>query len=163
MVKANKPKQQIEASEDGDKSWTGSEEGTVKKKCPGDPVPEQIDDPALKNTTVKMAISKTVPSKTKEKKEDGRMLKRTKDGVLKLHIYDKKYDHKSPPKVQFDKYNPFSPNLHHPLVSVIEATGRETIDGKRQTLSMQKGWRSCAISVPYEFWPQSVIPTDDCK
>ena len=41
MVKANKPKQQIEASEDGDESWTGSEEGTVKKKSPVDPVPDQ--------------------------------------------------------------------------------------------------------------------------
>ena len=127
------------------------------------PVPDQIADLALKKKTAKKANNKTVPSKNEEKKEDGRMLKSTKDGVLKLHIYDKKYDHNSPPKVKFDEYNPFSRNKHHPLCTILKSTGDLVIGGKTQGLSSQKGWRSCAMSVLYEFWPQSVVPADDCK
>ena len=143
----------------------------MKKKSPVDPVPDQIADPTLKHNTMKEANSKSVlglefgtrTSKNEEKKVDRRMLKSTKDGVSKAHVFDKPFDHSGPPKDQFDEYNPLSDNRHHPLISVVEATGRETTAAKRQTLSNLKGWRSGAISVPFLSWSQSVIRAADCK
>ena len=160
---AKSPSLPIKGSDDGDEDWSGSEEGTVKKKPPIDPVPDPIADPTLQHKTMKEANSRTVPSKNEEKKVDRRMLKITKDGVSPKHVFDKPFDHNKPPKKQFDEYNPLSRNLHHPLISIIEATGRSTTNGKAKTLSMQKGWQSAALSAPFLSWSQSVISAADRK
>ena len=160
---ANSPSLPIGGSDDGDESWSGSEEGTGKKKSPVHPVRDQIPDQTLKPKSMKAAKSKTIPSQNEEKKVDRRMLKSTKDGVMKEKVFDKPFDHTKPPQIQFDEYNPWSPNHHHPLISIVEATGRETTNGKKQTLSQQKGWRSAAISVPFSSWSQSVISAADRK
>ena len=76
--KKNSPTLSIGGSDDGDESWSGSEEGTGKKKSPVHPVRDQIPDPTLKPKSMKAAKSKTIPSQNEEKKVDRRMLKSTK-------------------------------------------------------------------------------------
>ena len=132
-------------------------------------VHDQIADRVAKKKTMNKANSeKTVPSKNEKNKEDGWMLKSTKaqisNGLRKTVVFDKKYDHTSPPKVQLDEYYPFSVNVrHHPLRSILESTGALYINEKRTGFSNHKGWRNIALCVPFQHWDESVVRGDDSK
>ena len=92
MVKDNKAKQLIDES---DGSWSGAEEGKGKKKPSVKVVHAQIvDQAAQKKSTEKAKSEKIVPAQKEEQKEDGRMLKSTKEqtskGLLKQVVFEKK-------------------------------------------------------------------------
>ena len=53
-------------------------------------------------------------------------------------VLDKKFDHAAAIKRQFEEYDPYSRNLHHPLLTILEATGALIVKGKLKGISENK-------------------------
>ena len=160
MEKKKSSKQLIPES---DGSWSGSpDEGKEKKKPSVSEVHEHIVDRASKTKSTKKTKSTNImPAQNEEQKEDQNILKSTRDqtlkGLRKQVVLDKKFVHALTVKEQFDAYDPFGLNVHHPLRTVLESTGPLIVGGERKGFSSHKGWRNCALCVPFKDWATSVL------